>query len=128
MAFVVVARSFTGFERGQPQHHPGTVPASGDAVVRHLDHERTVLTTDAHGHARGVRVLVGVADSLGQHRLGERLERGRDVPLATGRERHAQVRVHSREPLDLCDERGLRRPRGTAERTLERSAQVRSAS
>ena len=62
-------------DRGQPQAHSRAVPASGDAVVGHLEHERAVAAPDAHGHPGRVGVLVGVADGLGQHRLGQRLER-----------------------------------------------------
>ena len=72
----------------------------------------------------GLGVLVRVAHRLGEHRLGQRLERWRDVALVARVERHAEVRVHAREPLDLGHERRLGRARRAAERALERGAQI----
>ena len=48
----------------------------------------------------------------------------RDVALAARLERHPEVRVHARQPLDLGHERRLRRARRAPERSLERGAQI----
>ena len=67
-------------------------------------------------------MLVGVADGLGEDRLGQRLQPGRNVSLVAGFERDSQVRVYSPEALDLGEERGLGRTRSPPERTLERGS------
>ena len=77
------ATALKGFHRGQPESHPGATPPAADAVVGHLHHERAARPADTHGHASRMRVLVGVANGLGEHRLRQRLEPGRNVALAT---------------------------------------------
>ena len=63
---------------------PALPARAADAVVDDLEHERAVGAADAHRHRGRAGVLAGVAHRLGQHRLGERLERGGTSPSSPG--------------------------------------------
>jgi hypothetical protein len=65
-------------EASQSQAHAGDARVSVHAVVCHFEDECPVAKHRVHGHARGVRMLVRVADRLGEDGLGERLELGGD--------------------------------------------------
>ena len=104
---------------------PGrAVGASGDAVVGDLEHERAVAQLGADADARRLGVLGGVADRLGEHRLGERLERLGHRDARRPRPRCRASGYSWREARDLLGERRAGRGRGAAERALHRGAQV----
>ena len=65
-------------EAGQTQAHAGDARVSLNAVVCHLEHECPVAEHRVHGDARGVGMLVRIADRLGEDGLSERLELGGD--------------------------------------------------
>src|SRR5437660_6576983 len=77
------AAALKSLERRQPQPHARAALATLDPVVLDLEHEGAIITSDPDAHVRRAGVLVGVADRLGEHRLGEWLERRRHVPLAS---------------------------------------------
>ncbi len=68
-------------------------------------------------------VLGHVAQRLGEHRLGQRLERRRDVGLAAGHDADRDPGLAA-EPFELLGERRHRVPRQRSERPLERAAQL----
>src|SRR4051812_24422824 len=113
-------------QRRELEPHAALARLAADAVVEHVEHERVaVLDLEADLDLGRPRVLVGVADGLGEHGLRERLELlGHTHALGPGPEREMQVAVLAPQPLDLLQQGRLRLRRLAAERALERSAQV----
>src|SRR3954452_11539324 len=92
-------------ERGELQPDARALrPAGDDAVVDDLEHERVVLPRERDVDAGRPRVLVRVAQRLGEDGLRQRLEARGDLDAGLGERAQADVRVLGPEALELLGE------------------------